>query len=63
MTYNPTLEISKLYKKYLKNCQRNNIKPNTKECMSIDMLKKINDNMSDKELSMEKKIIKTITKL
>lgn len=41
MTFNTELEISRLYKKYLKHCQRNGIKPHSKESMSIDMLRKI----------------------
>jgi hypothetical protein len=41
MTYNPILEMERLYKKYLKYCQRNNIKPTPKEFMSIDMITQI----------------------
>ena len=41
MTFNPQLEHARLYKKYLKQCQRFNIKPFPKESLSIDMLNKI----------------------
>ena len=41
MTYNPVLEMARLYKKYLKHCQRNSIRPKPKKVMSINMLKQI----------------------
>jgi hypothetical protein len=45
MTFNPILEMARLYKKYLKHCQRKNIKPLPKECMSIDILNRIINEM------------------
>lgn len=44
MTFNPILEINRLYKKYLKHCQHNKIKPFPKNYLSIEMLRNILNN-------------------
>lgn len=56
MTFNPMLEMARLYKKYLKHCQRNNIKPHPKESMSIDMLRRILNNVYGYELKPSKNV-------
>lgn len=43
-TTNCVLEIKRLYKKYLKHCQKNNTKPLSIEILSIDMLNQIINN-------------------